>query len=1016
MKALINILSRLLLLLLLATACAPVLDTEVPLMGKDEVLLTVNMQVPGLKVSTRAGEALTDIKALCFNESGGLEKIETATEVTALTFKIYVPKETRKIHFLANLPKNYSLGGVMTESDLTELTTTDKSSLSYWGMATFDGTNKSIPQVNFYRNMAMITIAPGEDAVFGQNQLSIAGVVNGYNTGKLVPNREVNQNVSFDFNLSNGYDYYSLPTTYNLTDDAEDKQYGATAYVFEHPNEPNTLLDALHVICKIGDNYYKVALAYEDQQGEYQNYSIIRNHKYVIYVSDVCDVPQERYSINYSDVLSYEPINMEVVDVALRADPQTSQLYFDGTSTKEMTVDVTIPPGVTGLIITAQDYSSVKVGDTSLQGNNNGVYTYSCASSETEQMVSFTFTLNTNVSYNDDQTSQITFSDAAQGSLVEEASISITLKKTPVVQLTIQQQPQLTNSTLYYSETSREEFTMDVNVPAGVEQLQITAEDFDVSWATGNGVGTGTTYTISDTQNSKTVRLMFTLKEGKSSTDSPSTTITITGSGDYVIVSEPLTTDIILEESAAPAEGSINWQGAVMMDYENQHMTKIPIFYSDLEDLLPGSKIQVDYTTNGGWVRIYYPYALNGAENQWDDVTDNTDELNDKELVLTETILSNIKNHSGASAYNHAGVGLVLQGSSNSVLTKITIVPAKERIEANITNGSTLYYDSNDAQTVTVQTTIPAGVTTLNIDASNFDSVSADGGYKVNGNATDDYSVSLEAEGEKQINFTFTLDKSKYLEETGSTSTTITFSDGSGNATEAPVIVNLVETPVVTFTQSADMINLNGYLDVTMNLTGTFNGNVSLTIRAPGFTVAAHNNVSLSNSGDVWTYNGSLTTLRFIPTSVDGKTINIDGSGENVKVEGAVINVIINETTTEVIYTHTKNDNYHVFSITSGGDGMASEFEVMWYSSMGYGDWQAAKTNCSGFGDFRMPTYEEMRFLVSVDSECGLELETTFNDWWISTENSYYSISDDSYYTSTSPRDSQVRCVRTIAE
>ena len=119
-------------------------------MGKDEVLLTVNMQVPGLKVSTRAGEALTDIKALCFNESGGLEKIETATEVTASTFKIYVPKETRKIHFLANLPENYSLGGVTKESDLTELTTTDDiSSLSYWGMATFDGTNKSIPQVNF---------------------------------------------------------------------------------------------------------------------------------------------------------------------------------------------------------------------------------------------------------------------------------------------------------------------------------------------------------------------------------------------------------------------------------------------------------------------------------------------------------------------------------------------------------------------------------------------------------------------------------------------------------------------------------------------------------------------------------------------------------------------------------------------------------------------------------------------------------------------------------------------------
>lgn len=881
MKALTNILSRLLLLLILATACARDLDTEVDtLTGKDEVLLTVNMQVPGLKVSTRAdgAETLTDITALCFNENGELEKKETTTPIGASTFKIYVPKETRKIHFLANLPEAYSLGDVDEESDLTTLTTTDKANLSYWGIATFDGTAKSL-SVNFYRNMAMITIAPGEDAVFGQNQLSIAGVVNGYNTGKLVPNREVNQNVSFDFNLSGEYDYYTLPTAgYTLTDDGEDKNYGSTAYVFEHPNTSNTLTDALHVICKIGDNYYKVALAYEDQQGEYHNYSIIRNHKYVIYVSDVCDVPQNLYSVNYNDVLGYDPINMEVVDVALRAFTQTSQLYFDGTSTKEMAVVVTIPPGVTGLNIEAVDFSSVKVGDTSLSVAN-GVYTYTCEASETEQKVTFTFTLDESKYTNqqEDTSTNITFSDAAQGSLVEKASVSITLKKTPKVQLTIQQQPQLTNSTLYYSETSREEFTMDVNVPAGVEQLQITAEDFNVSWATENNVVTGTgstTYDNSDGQ-SKTVRLMFTLKDGVSSTDSPST-ISITGSGEYVIVDKPLTTNITLQESAAPAEGSIlYWQGAVELEYQNHHMTKIPIYYEDLKDLLPGSKIQLEYSDNGGWIGIYYPYALDGEQNKWDIVGNN----NVKELELTEEILDNIKSHPDAGAYNHKNVGLIIQGADDRVLTKITIVPAKKSISANITNGSTLYYDSDDTQTATVQVTVPDGVETLNISAEDF----SFGGE-------DDGEYTYAVKGQTNATLSFTL-KSGLSARTS----TITFSDASGNATDDAVNVNLVETPVVTFTpdETSKIMNINDTYTVTMDPNG--GALTSLSIAAEGFDVTSSSGGLSGPTENVYTYAGGYTQFTFTPTSAGSYTISFSGGqGDNIKVSDKEIVVTVN--------------------------------------------------------------------------------------------------------------------------
>lgn len=228
-------------------------------------------------------------------------------------------------------------------------------------------------------------------------------------------------------------------------------------------------------------------------------------------------------------------------------------------------------------------------------------------------------------------------------------------------------------------------------------------------------------------------------------------------------------------------------------------------------------------------------------------------------------------------------------------MTKLTLIPAKESIEANITNGATLYYDSDDTQVVTVNVTIPTGVTTLNIAASDFSPVSADGGYTVNGDATNGYCVSLAAEGEKQINFTFTLDESKYSEQTGKTSTTITFSDASGNATEDAVNVNLVETPEVTFTpdETSKIMNINDTYTVTMDPNG---GTLtSLSIAAEGFTVVSSSDGLTGPTNNVYTYAGGYTQFTFTPTSAGSSTIRFyDGQGENINVPEKNIIVTVN--------------------------------------------------------------------------------------------------------------------------
>ena len=236
---------------------------------------------------------------------------------------------------------------------------------------------------------------------------------------------------------------------------------------------------------------------------------------------------------------------------------------------------------------------------------------------------------------------------------------------------------------------------------------------------------------------------------------------------------------------------------------------------------------------------------------------------------------------------NSIGTGSITIAGSGDYLNNFS-----QTIQVTVSSSITaqadklkLYYDSDEDQIVTVQATIPAGVTTLNIAAPSFSSVTANGGYTVGGDATNGYSVSLAAEGEKQINFTFTLDKSKYSEQTGNTSATITFSDESGKVTRDEVYINLEKTPVTEMSATSVTINMdNSETSATITLTKPVNEqNIKVTFDANAFII---NDNQGHTSNELWINNSNSTidikfTLRNNNVSAGNYTVTFaNGSGQ----------------------------------------------------------------------------------------------------------------------------------------
>lgn len=387
MKRRTDILTHLLLLLLVLVACTADDAIKENLSHQDEYV-TVRMHIPGMKaVATRAAETdnITSIVALVFRSNQLISVTEYSTTNSALhpispisgTITIDKPNNGDVIHFLANLPADYSnekkyiaylneqIGKSQTDV-LCNLSSRDYDKLSYWGMATRNE-NNAVMDVMLYRNKAMIEIKPGADCTFRQDELFIAGLDNPNNVGLLVP-----YNGGFNFDLDNN-DYQTLPADPDPLDKTDElTNYGAgydnAYYVFEHENPNNE--NGLYVICKIGDDYYKVAL--HDEKG--QPYHIIRNHKYTILVNDL-DAGCE----TYSEALLADPIKPTVIetkDVTINY-IDNPIIYLNGGASSTLPVYVTIPAGasLTQFSIETSNNFDVTASDGTLTATGNG-YTY----------------------------------------------------------------------------------------------------------------------------------------------------------------------------------------------------------------------------------------------------------------------------------------------------------------------------------------------------------------------------------------------------------------------------------------------------------------------------------------------------------------------------------------------------------------------------------------------------------------------------------------------------------------
>lgn len=384
MKALTNILTRLLMLMLLLVACTEE-TAEVETLSRQQLM--VDMQVSGMKATTRAGEeeTINTVTALVFRNDV-LTSVEKMVKLAnSNNFVMNLPQSNDVIHFLANLPDDVVLPTQMVgsqQSVLTALYTEIEEELSYWGMTTYYGGNQ-LDNVQLYRNMAMITIEPAvEDAVFTQEQLKIAGLVNANTRGMLVPYKD-----AFNFDLGNigETDYLTLPDKPNPQTDSSVQQLVTSTYVFEHDN-PDTS-EGLYVICKIDDYYYKVALADEDLHP----YDIIRNHKYIIRIADVCDVPDNQRSTDYSTVVNNcAPINMvvqEIKNVTLSLSHSVNPFNYSEFAHEAFTVTVGNVKGVERLTFTAPECFDIASGYATFE---NGEYVI--ADTNRDQ-INFTFKL-----------------------------------------------------------------------------------------------------------------------------------------------------------------------------------------------------------------------------------------------------------------------------------------------------------------------------------------------------------------------------------------------------------------------------------------------------------------------------------------------------------------------------------------------------------------------------------------------------------------------------------------------
>lgn len=363
-----------LLLVLAFGACADDWDT-----GRTGVIdengmvrLNIQTQVPGLKLTRSIdvnGEAISTLWLVAFNESGNMISRVQATlsdnnvgaNGGSVNFTASVPSSTRKLHLLANVNMDNFVDADYigrSESEVIAPMVSSSGNLVYWGRKTFetedDLTNFAAQPatITLYRNQAQVKY---EVSGSGLEVLGWAAC-NQYAYGTVAP-------YPFDFDLTTNDFVTALPEAYNVkaTDPEEVNQNeadGDPRYVFETSNPEN---DQLYVIMRIrktentgtSEKYYKIMLVDENKVP----YQIIRNHQYIIKISDVNTsfgvgdfeaaknaTPANNPWITVDDVIP-EVING---NTTLRIEGQTTVVYQEA---GEKTIDFYYNGGTDGLEI-----------------------------------------------------------------------------------------------------------------------------------------------------------------------------------------------------------------------------------------------------------------------------------------------------------------------------------------------------------------------------------------------------------------------------------------------------------------------------------------------------------------------------------------------------------------------------------------------------------------------------------------------------------------------------------------
>lgn len=303
-----------LLLVLVFGACTDDLDT-----GRSGVIdengmvrLNIQTQVPGLKLTRSIdvnGEAITTLWLVAFNENGNMISRVQATlsnnnvgaDGGSANFTASVPSSTRILHLLANVNMDNFVDADYIgrhENEVIAPMVSSSGNLVYWGRKTFTSkddltsfaASSASQSITLYRNQAQIKYN-----VTGSG-LEVLGwaACNQYAYGTVAPFDAsaigVEGDNPFHFNLDENDKVTTLPEAYNVkaTDPREvnhNEADGDPRYVFETSNPEN---DQLYVIMRIekngdGGKYYKIMLVNKNKIP----HQIIRNHQYVINISDV---------------------------------------------------------------------------------------------------------------------------------------------------------------------------------------------------------------------------------------------------------------------------------------------------------------------------------------------------------------------------------------------------------------------------------------------------------------------------------------------------------------------------------------------------------------------------------------------------------------------------------------------------------------------------------------------------------------------------------------------------------